>query len=120
MSQTDERLINDAVERYVLAMSASDEQLLRAAFHPSASVIGYFQTAIEWLSVDAYVGEVVGAGLPPNHSPCWKIDSIDVTDDTATAKVEDEFGSMKFTNYLSLLKIAGEWKIVSKLYHLHP
>nr|WP_245275417.1 nuclear transport factor 2 family protein [Mesorhizobium sp. LSHC422A00] len=25
----------------------------------------------------------------------------------------------RFTDYLSLLKIAGEWKIVSKLYHLH-
>ena len=119
MSQTDERLINAAVERYVLAMSAADEQGLRAAFHPSASVIGNYQSAIEWLSVDAYVGEVLGAGLPPNHSPSWKISSIDVTDDAAIVKVEDEFGSMKFTDYLSLLKIAGEWKIVSKLYHLH-
>ena len=120
MSQKDERLIIAAVERYVLAVSAIDEQGLRAAFHPSASVIGYFQTAIEWISVDSYVGEVLGAGLSPNHSPRWKIDSVDVTNDAAIAKVEDEFGSLKFTNYLSLLRIAGEWKIVSKLYHLHP
>ncbi|ESX45442.1 hypothetical protein X761_32270 [Mesorhizobium sp. LSHC424B00] len=34
-------------------------------------------------------------------------------------KVEDEFGTTRFTDYLSLLKIAGEWKIVIKLYHLH-
>ncbi len=119
MSETDESLINAAVERYVLAMSVGDEQGLRAAFHPSASVSGTYQNATEWLSVDAYIGEMLGAGLPPNHSPRWKIGLIDITGDAAAVKVEDEFGSMVFTDYLSLLKIAGEWKIVNKLYHLH-
>ena len=119
MSRTDESQIIAVVEAYVLAMSAADEQKLRAAFHPSASIIGNYQDAVEWLSVDAYVGEVIGAGLSPNSSPNWKVSLLDITVDAATVKVEDDFGSMKFTDYLSLLKIAGEWKIVSKLYHLH-
>jgi len=66
--------------------------------------------------VHAYVHEVVGAGLPP--SPNWPLTSIDITDDAASAKIVDEFATMKFTNYLSLLKIKGAWKIVSKLYQL--
>ena len=119
MSRTDESQINAAVEAYVLAMSTADEQKLRAAFHASASIIGSYQGAVEWLSVDAYVGEVIGAGLAPNSSPNWKVSLLDITVDAATVKVEDEFGEMRFTDYLSLLKIAGEWKIVSKLYHLH-
>ncbi|QPC95360.1 nuclear transport factor 2 family protein [Mesorhizobium sp. INR15] len=119
MSRTDESQINAVVDAYVLAMSAADAQKLRAAFHASASIIGNYQGAVEWLSVDAYVGEVMGAGLAPNSSPNWKVSLLDITVDAATVKVEDEFGSMKFTDYLSLLKIAGEWKIVSKLYHLH-
>ncbi|MES0171246.1 nuclear transport factor 2 family protein [Mesorhizobium sp. M0006] len=119
MSQTDESLITATIEGYVLAMSTGAEEGLRAAFHPRASIIGNFQGAVEWLSVDAYVGEVMGAGLPPNTSPNWTVASLDITGDTATVKVEDEFGTTRFTDYLSLLKIAGEWKIVSKLYHLH-
>lgn len=119
MSQTDEGQISTAVQGYVLAMSTADEEGLRAAFHPSASVIGNYQDAVEWLTVDAYVREVASAGLPPNDNPNWTIVSLDITNDAATVKLEDEFGSMKFTDYLSLLKIAGEWKIVSKLYHLH-
>ncbi len=119
MSETDESLIRSAVRNYVLAMSVGDEQGLRAAFHPSASVIGNYQGAVEWLSVDGYVGEVVGAGLPPNHDPPCSIGMIDITDDAASVRVEDEFGTMRFTDYLSLLKIAGEWKIVNKVYHLH-
>ncbi|MEK1931774.1 MAG: nuclear transport factor 2 family protein, partial [Pararhizobium sp.] len=31
----------------------------------------------------------------------------------------DEFAGMRFTDYLSLLKIGGHWVIVNKLYHLH-
>lgn len=119
MSQTDEILITAAVQGYVLAMSTAAEEGLRAAFHPHASIVGNFEGAVEWLSVDAYVGEVLGAGLPPSHSPNWTVVSLDITDDAATVKVEDEFGSTKFTDYLALLKIAGEWKIISKLYHLH-
>nr|WP_245264082.1 nuclear transport factor 2 family protein [Mesorhizobium sp. LSHC424B00] len=71
MSQTDESLITATIEGYVLAMSTGAEEGLRAAFHPRASIIGNFQGAVEWLSVDAYVGEVMGAGLPPNTSPNW-------------------------------------------------
>ncbi|RUW45532.1 MULTISPECIES: nuclear transport factor 2 family protein [unclassified Mesorhizobium] len=119
MSQTDERQINAVVESYVLAMSTADQEKLRTAFHASASIIGNYQGAVEWLSVDGYVGEVMGADLAPNNSPNWKILLLDITADAATVKVEDEFGSMKFTDYLSLLKVAGEWRIVSKIYHLH-
>ncbi|ESZ56158.1 hypothetical protein X728_26960 [Mesorhizobium sp. L103C120A0] len=61
---------------------------------------------------------MMSAALPPNTSPNWAVASLDITGDAATAKVEDEFGTTRFTDYL-LLKIAGELKILSKLYHLH-
>ncbi|WP_027061336.1 nuclear transport factor 2 family protein [Mesorhizobium loti] len=117
MPHAAETQVTPAVERYVLAMSTGDEDGLRAAFHANASVMGNYQGAVEWLSLDAYVAEVIGASLPPNNNPKWSVTSIDITDDAASVKMEDEFGSMRFTNYLSLLRIAGEWKIVSKLYH---
>lgn len=119
MSATDETQIELAVRGYVVAMSTADEQALRAAFHPAASIVGNYQGAVEWLSVDAYVHEVMSAGLPPNQDPTWRMLSLDVTDDAAVAKLEDEFGTMRFTDYLSFLKIEGLWKIVGKLYHLH-
>lgn len=70
-------------------------------------------------SVDAYVAEVMAADLPPTHSPTWTLQFLHFTDDAASAKVEDQFGSRRFTNYRSLLRVEGEWKIVCKLYHLH-
>jgi hypothetical protein len=55
-------------------------------------------------------------------SPTQKIIAVDVAQDAATVKVESEFAPFsageqprKHFQYLSLLKLAGEWKIVSAL-----
>lgn len=41
---------------------------------------------------------------------------IDVSGNAAVAKVSLKFPKFKFTDYLSLLRIDGQWKIVNKIY----
>ncbi len=48
-----------------------------------------------------------------------EIELIDIEGDAASVKVVDEFAGMRFSDYLSLLKIDGRWTIVNKVYHLH-
>ncbi|HYC59027.1 MAG TPA: nuclear transport factor 2 family protein, partial [Thermoanaerobaculia bacterium] len=45
------------------------------------------------------------------------IDWIDVTGDAAVAKITLTYPAVTFTDYMSLLKVDGEWKIVNKLFH---
>ena len=103
----------------MLAESTGDEATLRAAFHPSASIMVSDRDMIKLLNIDSYVQGVITAGLPSKRSPKWRTVSVDVNHNAALAKLEDEIGPMRFTDYLSLLKIEGEWKIVAKLHHLH-
>ena len=56
---------------------------------------------------------------PPDTQPVMEVESIDISGDAASVKVTDEFAGMRFTDYLSLLKIENRWIIVNKLYHLH-
>jgi hypothetical protein len=42
------------------------------------------------------------------------------TDDAAFAKIELDYPKVKFTDYFTLLKVDGEWKIMSKVYHGQP
>ena len=108
------------VRAYVEAMAAADEARLRAAFHPSAAVIGNYQGEVEWLSLDQFIAAIRDAGAAPvGHNPYWDIESIDRTPDSAIVRVVDDFAGMRFTDHLSLLKIGAEWQIVNKLYHLH-
>lgn len=85
------------------------------------------------ISVDARTGRIVQTPFTakrrkpyPNEtvvSPAQKIVAIDVAESSASAKVESEFPAVaelnvsprKHVQYISLLKINGEWKIASIL-----
>lgn len=46
-----------------------------------------------------------------------RIESIDISGSAATAKIFLEYPTIKFVDYMSLLKTDGEWKIVNKIFH---
>lgn len=112
--------ISDIVHLYVEGMALADEAKLRTAFHPDAAVIGNYQGALEWLRLDDFIAAILDeASAPAGSTPLCDIQSIDIVGDAATVKVVDDFAGMRFTDFLSLVKIDGEWKIVNKVYHLH-
>lgn len=117
---SDEQAIQTVVHLYVDGMVFANEAALKKAFHPQAAIAGHFNGGLEWLSRDQFIAEVVAAGsAAPGTQPVMDIQSIDITEGAASLKVVDELGGLRFTDYLSLLKIDGRWVIVNKIYHLH-
>jgi hypothetical protein len=49
-----------------------------------------------------------------------RIVSVDVTGNAASAKVELDYPSAKLTDYMSLLKVGNEWRIVNKIFTAEP
>jgi hypothetical protein len=49
-----------------------------------------------------------------------RIVMVDVTADTAVAKVELDYPDVLLTDYFSLLRIGGDWKIVHKTFSRAP
>jgi hypothetical protein len=45
---------------------------------------------------------------------------VDITGNAAMAKIVLDYPQVKFTDYMSLLKIDGEWKIINKTFHAEP
>ena len=49
------------------------------------------------------------------------IAGIDLIDTVATVRLElDNWTGHRFTDLFTLLKVDGEWKIMNKVFHLHP
>ena len=116
----DSAAINRVLTDYVEGMTFGDEARLRQAFHPSCKIIGNYQGALEFASLDEFIGAIKAESPPPMGAPpMWQLKSLDITGDSAMAKVTDEFMGMRFTDYLSLLCVGGDWRIINKLYHLH-
>ncbi len=117
---SDEQAIGTVVHLYVDGMAFCNEAALRKAFHPDAKIIGNYEGAVEWMSRDDFIAAILAEPpAPPGTQPLMDIEITDIEGDAAFVKVTDEFAGMRFSDYLSLLKIGGHWVIVNKLYHLH-
>lgn len=116
---TDDKAIRTTVRNYVEGMTFANETMLRQAFHPLCKIIGHYEGALEWLSLDEFI-EAINAEGPQEKLLSWKLRTLNISGDTAAVKVTDKYAGMKFTDYLSLLKLEEGWQIVNKLYYLHP
>lgn len=117
---SEEQAIRTILHLYVDGMAFGNEAALRKAFHVNARIIGNYEGAVEWLTRDEFIAAVLAEPpLPPGAQPVMDVETIDISGDAASVKVTDEFAGMRFTDYLSLLKIESRWIIVNKLYHLH-
>ncbi len=117
MSEYD--VIAGVVQHYIAGAKSGKGDDMRPAFHEDTTIFGF-------------VGENLFAG-PIRLLFDWndengpapdlkaRIASIDLVDTVATVRLElDNWTGHRFTDLFTLLKIDGEWKIMNKVFHLHP
>jgi hypothetical protein len=115
MSETITQTISD----YIHAMTYGDAGLIREVFDPRASIVGNFEGATEWLTLEDFIDQIgsTDRGLP-DRDPAFQILGVDTSGDSASAKLTTTFAGMNFSEYLSLLQRDRNWTIVHKLYYL--
>ena len=119
---TNLELIQQTVQYYFDGLYHSNIEKLKIAFHPNAQVIGHFQGNLVFNSLEQFLEFVKSTPAPSESGEEYdmKIVSIDVTGDVSVAKVADLYLGLRFTDYLSLLKIDSGWVIVNKVFHHEP
>ena len=115
---SDVHLIQQVLHRYLKGGISGTNADFKLIFHPNATIQGY-------IGPDLFGGPIqLLYDWHQNNGPAtdltMKIASIDVEDTIATARVElDNWTGHRFTDMFTLLKTGGEWKIISKVFHLH-
>lgn len=111
--------IEKALDLYFDGFYEGSVEKLKRIFHPSC----HFYTAADGPLQDDDMESVynhVETRLSPesrNQKRYDQIYSIDVFGpEAALAKVRIAYGDKLYTDYLSLIHIDGEWRIISKLY----
>ena len=115
---------NDAVRQVVQAYLNDNIELKQKALDPDAKIISVHSGSGKVITTDIFK-KPRARKMPKGATvilPTQKIVAVDVAPGAATVKVESEFApvsesenSRRHFQYLSLLKLAGEWKIVSVL-----
>ena len=108
------------VENYIKAHATGDSSFIRKAFHPDAKIYSYRDGKVQALSVDEFAKLFPGKPAADESQRVRRIDSVEVTGTAGTAKVFLDYPAVTFTDYMSLLKVDGEWKIINKTFNAVP
>jgi hypothetical protein len=67
-----------------------------------------------------YIAGFTGKPSPDEAKRKRSVIMTDVTGEVAIAKVELDFPDVKFTDYFTLARLGGQWKITHKTFHRQP
>jgi hypothetical protein len=109
--------VRAAIEHYFRGHATGDGANHRRVFHPESKLFFMRDGKFASRTSEEYIAG--SRGTPPADEAQRKrtIEWIDVTGDAAVAKLRLDYPEVTFTDYMSLLKIDGEWKIVNKTFY---
>jgi len=109
------------------AFNDLDTKTMREGLHPVFRIHGVQEDGgLRQLPIEEWIAAIEKRKGSPDFDPAdqkWehRITLIDVTGTAAVAKIELFKDSRQvYTDYLSLLKLRGGWRITDKVYHRHP
>lgn len=117
--KTDTKAILAVIDTYIAGLRSGRVDLLKKSFYENAIMYGY---SIENKITAGSVQHLYD--LIEKHGALAKVTSqnsiLHQTSNTASvlAELKTTAPHENSTDYLSLMKINGEWKIISKVYHL--
>jgi hypothetical protein len=118
MMNDDIRLIEMTIGHYINGAKSGKGDDMKPAFHPDATIFGYIGT-------DLFAGPIQklfdwNDENGPATDIVTNIANIEVEGSIAVVRLESKnWTGHQFTDFFTLLKVAGEWKIMNKVFHLH-
>jgi len=110
--------IAKTLQHYIDGAKSGRGDDMKPAFHKDATIFGY-------AGADLFGGPIQKLfAWNDENGPATdlqaRIASIDLIDTVATVRLElDNWTGSRFTDLFTLLKVEGEWKIISKVFHTH-
>ena len=116
----EEPRIRAVVERYLHGLKFNDTVSFHAAFWPEAKLM--------WIKRDGSIGQITQAewyksfvaNAGKEEEGTLGIESIDVSGNIASVKVLEVYAKSVYVDYLNMLRVGDEWRIVNKIYTSHP
>jgi Putative lumazine-binding len=119
----DEQAIRRHIERYYFeGVRHSDTAAAHRTFHPVAVMYSIREGKLAERSIPDWLTAIAErAPNPPKPDAVQRrVVSVDVTGTAAVAKTELIQPEAVVTDYLSLLKVDGEWTVVGKIFDRRP
>ena len=105
------------LENYMKAHATGDPEYIRKAFHPDAKVFSSRDGKLQQLTAAEFAGRFNGKPADDETKRKRWIESVKITGNAGFGVIVLDYPTVKFTDYMSLLKVDGEWKIINKSFY---
>lgn len=120
-AQTDEKeAVKLPLNNYIQGHATGNGEFFKKAFHTEGSMLWIREGKLSSRSFAEYIAEASGKPAADEAGRKRAIESIDVAGTAASARIVLDYPTVRFIDYMTLLKIDGEWKIVSKVFYAEP
>jgi len=111
--------VTETVHHYIDGAKTGKGATMKPAFHEDATVFGYvgpdlfggpIQKLYDWNDQNGAATDLQA-----------RIASVDLVGSAAVVRLElYDWTGHRFTDLFTLLKVDGQWKIMNKIFYLHP
>jgi hypothetical protein len=108
------------LENYLQGHATGNPEFMRRAFHTEGNLIFVREGKYATRSFAEYINGMSGKPAPDEDKRKRWIESVDVAGHAATGKIILDYPNGRFVDYMTMLKIDGEWKIINKSFYFEP
>lgn len=120
-AQADEKeAVKVPLNNYIQGHATGNGEFFKKAFHTEGNMLWIRDGKFSSRSFAEYIAGASGKPAADEASRKRVIESIDVAGTAASARIILDYPTVRFVDYMTLLKIDGEWKIVSKVFYAEP
>lgn len=120
-AQADEKeAVKVPLNNYIQGHATGNGDFFKKAFHAEGNMLWIRDGKFSSRSFAEYIAGASGKPAADEANRKRVIESIDVAGTAASARIILDYPTVRFVDYMTLLKIDGEWKIVSKVFYAEP
>lgn len=108
------------LENYLKGHETGDPEFMRKAFHTEGHMIFIRDGKYSSRTFAEYIGGMSGKPAADEDKRRRWIESVEVAGNAGIGKIILDYPTVKFVDYMTLLKINGEWKIINKSFYAEP
>ena len=108
------------LENYIQGHVTGNGDFMRKAFHTEAKVMAFRDGKLTNLTSEEFASRFNGKPAADEAQRKRRIESVEITGNAGVAKIVLDYPTVTFTDYMSLLKVGDEWKIVNKVFYAEP
>lgn len=108
------------LDNYIQGQVTGNGDFIRKAFHPDARVMAFRDGKLTNLTAEEFAARFNGKPAADEAQRKRRIEKVEITGNAGVGKIVLEYPTVTFTDYMSLLKVGDEWKIVNKVFYAEP